>query len=80
MARPVPSSVITLIEKTETSVKPVIRRTTASAPSTAIAPTTAGISAATTEPKISSDRMITSGIDTVSAWARSSLTVSLTSL
>ncbi len=68
------------MENTETSVKPVIRRTTASAPTTAIAPTTAGISAATTEPKINSDRSTTSGNEKVSARARSSLTVSLTPL
>ena len=71
---------ITLIEKTETSVTPVIRRTTASAPITAMAPTTAGIRAATTDPKISRDRITTSGSESDSARARSSLTVSLTSV
>ncbi len=61
-------------------MNPVIRRTTARAPNTLIAPTTAGISDATTEPKISSERCITSGSDKVSARARSLLTVSLTPL
>ena len=68
------------MENTETSVKFVISRTTAIAPSTEIAPTTAGIRAATTDPKISSDRMMTSGSENTSALARSSATVSLTPL
>ena len=68
------------MENTETSVKFVISRTSAIAPSTEIAPTTAGIRAATTDPKISSERITTSGNENSSARARSSPTVSLTPL
>ena len=80
MARPIPSNVMTLIEKMETSVNSVIRRTTASAPTTATPPTRTGISAATTLPKMIRDSSSTNGIEIDSACARSSDTVSFTSL
>ena len=56
-----PSRVITLTEKIETSVKPVISRTTASEPTTARAPTMAGMAAATRLPKIRKASRITIG-------------------
>ena len=74
-----PSSEITLTEKIETSVKFVITRTSASAPTIASRPTRAGIDAATRLPKISRARRMTIGIEMVSARARSSLVISLTS-
>ena len=54
-----PSSEITLTEKTETSVNVEITRTRASAPTMASSPTSAGIEAATRLPKISSARSST---------------------
>ena len=75
-----PSSEITLTEKTETSVNVLITRTSASAPTMASSPTRAGIEAATRLPKISSARRSTIGIEIDSARARSSLVISLTSL
>ena len=75
-----PSSEITLTEKTETSVNVLITRTSARAPTIASSPTRAGIEAATRLPKISSARRRTIGIEIDSARARSSLVISLTSL
>ena len=79
MARPMPSRLITLTEKTETSVTVVSRRTTASEPTTASAPTRAGIEAATRLPKISSASRTTIGSEIISARSRSSEVISLTS-
>jgi hypothetical protein len=79
MARPVPSSVMMLIENTETSVNPVSIRITASAPTTATPPTTAGMAAATRLPKISRDSSTTIGSENDSARARSADTIVLTS-
>ncbi len=70
---------MTLIEKTDTSVTPVSSRTTANAPSTAIAPTSVGINAATTLPKMSRLSRKTIGMLRLSARAMSSDTCSLTS-
>ncbi len=75
-----PSSEITLTEKIETSVNSVSTRTTASAPTMASRPTSAGIEAATTLPKISRASRITIGIESSSARSRSSEVISLTSL
>ncbi len=74
-----PSSEITLTEKIETSVNPVISRTTARAPTMARPPTSAGIAAATRLPKISRARMTTIGSEISSARARSSEVILLTS-
>ena len=74
-----PSSEITLTEKIETSVKLVSTRTSASAPTMASRPTRAGIEAATRLPKIRKASTSTMGIEIVSARARSSLVISLTS-
>ena len=63
---------MTLTEKTETSVKCVITRTRASAPTIATRPTSAGIEAATRLPKISRASRSTIGIEISSARSRSS--------
>jgi hypothetical protein len=70
---------MTLTEKIETSVKRVISRTTASAPTTARAPTSTGIDAATRLPKMSTASTATIGSEMVSARRRSSSVRSLTS-
>ena len=80
MASPMPSSEITLTEKTETSVKRAITRTSARAPTIASRPTRAGIEAATRLPKIRRASSTTIGSEIDSARARSSLVISLTSL
>ena len=74
-----PSSEITLTEKIETSVKLLITRTSARAPTMASRPTRAGMDAATRLPKMSRASTRTIGIEIVSARARSSLVISLTS-
>src|SRR5450631_3799496 len=75
-----PSRVITLMEKIETSVAIVIRRTIAKAPKTATEPTRVGIKADTRLPKMSRQRMKTIGIEIASARAMSLETVWFTSL
>ena len=70
---------MTLIEKIDTSVTPVMSRTTAKAPITAMPPTRVGISADTRLPKISRLSRKTIGSEIDSARAMSLETCSLTS-
>ncbi len=70
---------MTLMEKIETSVTPVMRRTTANAPITAMPPTRVGISAETRLPKMSRLSRNTMGSEIDSARAMSLETCSLTS-
>ena len=65
------------IETSTSSLRPAI---VARAPSTATAPTSSGISAATTLRKITSDSSSSIGRETISARSRSDFVSSLTSL
>ena len=67
------------MEKIDTSVNSVSSRITAIAPTTARAPTSTGIEAATRLPKISTARIATTGSEIVSARRRSCSVRSLTS-
>ena len=74
-----PISVMTLMEKIETSVTMVMARTRAKAPKMATTPTKAGIRAAATLPKNTRHKRITIGIEITSARVMSAETCLFTS-
>ena len=75
MASPSPSAVTRLIEKTDTSVKPVTTHRVKKVPSTDITPTISGSPAATRPPKTRTNSSRVIGTATLSALDRSSLMV-----